>query len=97
MQSDVMGRSKSTEWLGGDTSDAGGGQSSYSELAIEAGVMLRLWSSPGEESTNRCCTPDAMAQARRVAAQLGIPFYRLPRIGPEILTRPYRARDPDCF
>jgi lysophospholipase L1-like esterase len=42
MQSDVMGRSKSTEWLGGDTSDAGGGQSSYSELAIEAGVMLRL-------------------------------------------------------
>jgi tRNA-uridine 2-sulfurtransferase len=42
-----------------------------------AGVMLRLWSSPGEESTNRCCTPDAMAQARRVAAQLGIPFYAI--------------------
>lgn len=41
------------------------------------GVMLRLWSEPGEESTNRCCTPDAMAQARRVAAQLGIPFYAI--------------------
>jgi tRNA-specific 2-thiouridylase len=39
------------------------------------GMMLRLWSEPGTEKTNRCCTPDAMAQARRVAAQLGIPFY----------------------
>ena len=41
------------------------------------GVMLRLWSEPGEENANRCCTPDAMAQARRVAAQLGIPFYAI--------------------
>lgn len=39
------------------------------------GMMLRLWSEPGSESTNRCCTPDSMALARRVAAQLGIPFY----------------------
>ncbi len=39
------------------------------------GMMLRLWNEPGAESTNRCCTPDAMAQARRVAAILGIPFY----------------------
>ena len=39
------------------------------------GVMLRLWSEPGKEESNRCCTPDAMAQARRVAAQLKIPFY----------------------
>lgn len=39
------------------------------------GVMLRLWSEPGREESNRCCTPDAMAQARRVAAQLKIPFY----------------------
>ena len=39
------------------------------------GLMLRLWSEPGNENANRCCTPDAMAQARRVAAQLGIPFY----------------------
>lgn len=39
------------------------------------GIMLRLWSEPGKENSNRCCTPDAMAQARRVAARLDIPFY----------------------
>jgi tRNA-uridine 2-sulfurtransferase len=39
------------------------------------GMMMRLWSEPGEESTNRCCTPDSMAQARQVARKLGIPFY----------------------
>ena len=41
------------------------------------GVMLRLWSEPGKEDSNRCCTPDAMAMARRVAARLNIPFYAL--------------------
>lgn len=41
------------------------------------GVMLRLWSEPGCEDSNRCCTPDAMSSARRVAAKLGIPFYAL--------------------
>lgn len=39
------------------------------------GMMLRLWSEPGREDTNRCCTPDSMALARRVAAKLDIPFY----------------------
>lgn len=39
------------------------------------GMMLRLWSEPGKEDSNRCCTPDSMAQARRVAAMLDIPFY----------------------
>jgi tRNA-uridine 2-sulfurtransferase len=39
------------------------------------GMMLRLWSEPGTENDNRCCTPDSMALARRVAAVLGIPFY----------------------
>jgi len=39
------------------------------------GMMMRLWSEPGKEESNRCCTPDAMAQARRVAALLDIPFY----------------------
>ena len=39
------------------------------------GMMLRLWSEPGQECNNRCCTPDAMAQARRVCALLEIPFY----------------------
>ncbi|MCS6993505.1 MAG: tRNA 2-thiouridine(34) synthase MnmA [Anaerolineales bacterium] len=39
------------------------------------GMMLRLWSEPGKEDSNRCCTPDSMAMARRVAAKLDIPFY----------------------
>jgi tRNA-specific 2-thiouridylase len=39
------------------------------------GIMLRLWSEPGQESSNRCCTPDAMALAKQVAAHLEIPFY----------------------
>ncbi len=39
------------------------------------GMMLRLWSESGSESENRCCTIDAMNLARRVAAQLEIPFY----------------------
>jgi tRNA-specific 2-thiouridylase len=41
------------------------------------GMMLRLWSEPGTDSVNRCCSPEAMAQARRVSAQLGIPFYAI--------------------
>lgn len=41
------------------------------------GMMLRLWSEPGKENSNRCCTPDAMAQARQVSARLGIPFYAI--------------------
>ncbi len=39
------------------------------------GMMLRLWSEPGKEDSNRCCTPDSMAQARWVAGILDIPFY----------------------
>ena len=39
------------------------------------GMMMRLWSEPGKEESNRCCTPDSMSQARRVAAILDIPFY----------------------
>ncbi len=42
------------------------------------GMMMRLWA---EESTgclhNRCCTPDQMADARRIASDLGVPFYVL--------------------
>jgi tRNA-specific 2-thiouridylase len=41
------------------------------------GVMLRLWSEPEQEEYNRCCTPEAMAMARRVAAILNIPFYAI--------------------
>ena len=39
------------------------------------GMMLRLWSEAGKEESNRCCTPEAMSLARRVAAKLDIPFY----------------------
>lgn len=39
------------------------------------GMMMRLWSEPGKEDSNRCCTPDSISMARRVAARLDIPFY----------------------
>ncbi|HEY3341126.1 MAG TPA: tRNA 2-thiouridine(34) synthase MnmA [Anaerolineae bacterium] len=43
------------------------------------GIMLRLWAEPssGEEPqrTNRCCAPEAVADARAIAQQLSIPFY----------------------
>lgn len=42
------------------------------------GIMMRLWSEPGVHGSspiNRCCTPDQMADARRIANQLDIPFY----------------------
>ena len=42
-----------------------------------SGMMLRLWSEESAEQANRCCTPDAVALARRVSAILGIPFYVL--------------------
>lgn len=44
------------------------------------GVMMRLYSEPSkglEIKHNRCCTPDQMADARKVANQLDIPFYVL--------------------
>ncbi len=52
-------------------------------LLVEAGydvigLMMRLWSEPANGTAapaNRCCTPDQMADARRVADRLGIPFY----------------------
>jgi tRNA-specific 2-thiouridylase len=43
------------------------------------GLMMRLWGEPDTRIDgglyNRCCSPDAMAQARRVAEMLDIPFY----------------------
>ena len=39
------------------------------------GVMLRLWSEPGMEADNRCCTLDDRIVARGIAAQLDIPFH----------------------
>ena len=37
------------------------------------GMMLHLWCE--SEKDNKCCTPEAVGQARSVAAQLGFPFY----------------------
>jgi tRNA-specific 2-thiouridylase len=42
------------------------------------GMMMRLWSEPSCDANapaNRCCTPDQMTDAERIADQLGIPFY----------------------
>jgi tRNA-specific 2-thiouridylase len=41
------------------------------------GLMLRLWSGDPASGRNRCCSPEDIADARRVAAILGIPFYVL--------------------
>ena len=43
------------------------------------GLMLRLWGEPDQPGSayNRCCSPDSIAQARRVAEILDIPFYVL--------------------
>jgi tRNA-specific 2-thiouridylase len=45
------------------------------------GLMMRLWSESGEGddrfSSNRCCSPEAVADARGVCQLLGIPFYLL--------------------
>jgi tRNA-specific 2-thiouridylase len=41
------------------------------------GVMLRLWAEdgPGSPRANRCCTPEAVHRAYRVADRLDIPFH----------------------
>ena len=39
------------------------------------GMMLRLWTEDGQQAYNRCCTPEAMGLARKMAAHLDIPFY----------------------
>jgi tRNA-specific 2-thiouridylase len=39
------------------------------------GMMLNLWTYESGGCENKCCTPDAVAQAQRVASQLKIPFY----------------------
>jgi tRNA-specific 2-thiouridylase len=43
------------------------------------GVFMKFWSEPGENGligvSNRCCSPEAEARARKVAKILKIPFY----------------------
>lgn len=48
------------------------------------GMMMRLWSEGGKSddddnrfAPNRCCSPEAVADARGVCQNLGIPFYLL--------------------
>jgi len=41
------------------------------------GVTMRLWSAPGCEEENRCCTPHTRELAAQLAEQLGIPFHIL--------------------
>lgn len=45
------------------------------------GLMMRLWSEGGDGderfASNRCCSPEAVADARGVCQHLGIPFYLL--------------------
>ena len=43
------------------------------------GVMMRLWAEVGcgVSNSNKCCTPEAVEDARAVADALGIPFYLL--------------------
>ena len=38
------------------------------------GVSMKLWSAPGCEEENRCCTPQTRELAAQLARQLGIPF-----------------------
>lgn len=39
------------------------------------GATMRLWSAPGCEAENRCCTPETRDLARNLAEQLNIPFH----------------------
>ncbi len=57
------------------------------------GLMLRLWGEPDAPGSayNRCCSPDAIAQARRVAELLDIPFYVLDA------QAPFKTRVVDFF
>ena len=41
------------------------------------GMMLRLWTAPGNGSFNRCCSPSSITAARQVAKKLNIPFYAI--------------------
>ena len=41
------------------------------------GMMLRLWSQPGKESENACCTLESLSLAEQVAQQFDIPFHTI--------------------
>lgn len=41
------------------------------------GVFMKFWKEPGRSKENKCCSAEAQADARKVAAKLDIPFYTL--------------------
>lgn len=57
------------------------------------GVMMRLWSevAEGESSANKCCSLESVHDARRVADDLGIPFYLIN------VEQPFKQRVVDFF
>jgi tRNA-specific 2-thiouridylase len=57
------------------------------------GVMMRLWAEVGvgEGSTNKCCSLESVHDARRVADELGIPFYLIN------VERPFKEKVVDFF
>ena len=62
---------------------SGGVDSSVAALLLKqsgydvSGIMLRLWSEPGCEDENKCCSPEGERIAREVAGIIGIPFQML--------------------
>lgn len=54
------------------------------------GVMMRLWA-PGRPEENRCCSPQAVADARRVCQIIGARFYLLN------FEQPFRQQVVDYF
>ncbi len=57
------------------------------------GVMMRLWAevARGEGSGNKCCDEESVEDARRVADQLGMPFFLIN------VERPFKERVVDLF
>jgi len=57
------------------------------------GVMMRLWAemAAGEGSGNKCCDEESVEDARRVADQLGMPFYLIN------VERPFKEQVVDLF
>ena len=57
------------------------------------GVMMRLWGevASGEGSGNKCCDEESVEDARRVADELGMPFYLIN------VERPFKEKVVDLF
>jgi tRNA-specific 2-thiouridylase len=41
------------------------------------GMMLTLWNDSACDTENRCCTPESLEEARKVAGRFGFPFYAI--------------------